>query len=168
VEDVGAHFFEHRTGAFQVGRVAAHHEGEGARDGAAGAARHGRVDKGHALGLGGLGHLARGGGSDGGAVDDQRARRQLGQQLARAEEQAFHMLAGGQHADDDFGALHGGFGVGGDGHAVCGQLVAGGLREVERAHLVACLVQVVCHGAAHVAEADECDFHVLSPVVGLR
>ncbi len=54
---------------------------------------------------------------------------QLGQQVARAKEQAFHMLAGGQHADDDFGALHGGFGIGGDGHAVCGQLVAGAGSE---------------------------------------
>ena len=127
MEDVGAHFFEHGAGAFQVGGVAAHHEGEGACNGAAGAARHGRVDKGHALGLGGLGHLAGGGGCDGGAVDDQRAGRQLGQQLARAEEQAFHMLAGGQHADDDFGACDSRLGVGGDGHAVCRQLVAGGL-----------------------------------------
>ena len=75
------------------------------------------------------------------------------------------MLAGGQHADDDFGALHGGFGVGGDGTPSAASLR--GRVGRSNAHFVACLVQVVCHGAAHVAEADECDFHVLSPVVGL-
>ena len=75
--------------------------------------------------------------------------------------------AGGQHADDYLRAVRCGLGVGGDGHAIGGELVACGLREVKRAHLVACVVQVQCHGAAHVAQADECDFHggLLLPVV---
>ena len=43
--------------------------------------------------------------------------------------------------------------------AVCGELVAGGFGEVKRADVVAGFLQVEGHGAAHVAEADECDLH---------
>ena len=43
---------------------------------------------------------------DGAALDDQRAGRDLAQQVL-AQVQPFHVLAGGQHRDDDFGALHG-------------------------------------------------------------
>jgi hypothetical protein len=39
------------------------------------------------------------------------------------------------------------------------QLVAGGFGEVEGADVVAGFLQVEGHGAAHVAEADECDLH---------
>ena len=59
--------------------------------------------------VGGLGDFLAGGGSDGGAVDDQCALGDMGQQpllLALTEKQRFHMLAGGQHADDDLGPLH--------------------------------------------------------------
>ena len=75
VEDVGAHLLEHGAGALQVLFAAADHEGQRAGDGAAGAARHRRIDHRDAALRGRIGDLARGGRGDGAAVDHQRARR---------------------------------------------------------------------------------------------
>ncbi|MNN77838.1 hypothetical protein D3C81_1943360 [compost metagenome] len=102
MEDVLAHFLEQGAGALQVGRAAAHHEGEGAGNGAAGAAGNGCVDEADAAGLSCLGYFLAGGGSDGGAVDDERALGDVLQQAGLAgtvcgatQKEPFHMLAGG-------------------------------------------------------------------------
>ena len=67
------------------------------------------------------------------------------------------MLAGGQHGDDDVGALHRADRALGDPSAVGLGLIARGRHQIERDHLVAGLDQIGRHRAAHVAEADECD-----------
>jgi hypothetical protein len=139
--------------------AAADHEGQRAGDGAAGAAGDGRVDEVDAGGFSGLGDLLAGGGGDGRAVDHQRALGDAGQQVAVAQEQAFHVLAGGQHGDDGFGALHGVLRAGRDLQAFGFDLGERVLAQVEGLDAVAGLVQVDGHGAAHVAEADECDLH---------
>ena len=58
MEDVGPHFFEQRARTLQYRGFSAHHEGQCARNRAAGATRYGRIYKLHALGLGGIGHFA--------------------------------------------------------------------------------------------------------------
>ena len=162
VEDVGTHFFQQRAGAFQQFCAAAHHEGEGARNGAAGAAGHWGVDKVNARSLRGLGHFLAGGGGNGGAVDDQGTLGNLAQQTGlavTAQEQAFHVLAGGQHGDDGLGTLHSvlraGCGLATFGH----HFGHGVLAQVKGLDAVARFDEVDGHGAAHVAQADECDLH---------
>ncbi|MOA53646.1 hypothetical protein D3C78_1771370 [compost metagenome] len=69
------------------------------------------------------------------------------------------MAARGQHADHDLRALHRGFGAGRNGQARGRELVACLLGKVEGRDDVAGLLQIDGHGAAHVAESDECDLH---------
>jgi hypothetical protein len=91
---------------------------------------------------------------DGGAIDDQRALPHRRHDLVPDPE---HVLASGQHSDDDFGALHRGNRALGNRGAVGLGLIARGRDEIERDHLMAGLDQIGGHGPAHIAEADECD-----------
>jgi hypothetical protein len=76
------------------------------------------------------------------------------------------MFAGGQHGDDDVGALHGCHRALADRGAITLRLIARGSDQIERGHLMASLDQIGRHRPAHIAEADECNVcHVFPPAV---
>ncbi|MNP56035.1 hypothetical protein D3C76_1507280 [compost metagenome] len=82
-----------------------------------------------------------------------------------AEVEAFHMVAGRQHADHHVGALHRIAGTARGAGALGDQAVDGALHQIEHAQQVAGLEQIGGHGRAHVTESEEGDlFHVRSPV----
>ena len=111
---------------------------------------------------GGLGHRAHGARIDRAAVDQRSAGACAGQHAVIAEVDRAHVLRGRQHRDHDRAARG------------CFTRRAGGRRagahrdvhcvrvEVEHRQRVAGFQQVGGHRAAHVAESDECDFHVRS------
>ena len=169
MEDVGPHFFQHRAGAFQLRCAGTDHKGQRTGHGTAHATRDGGINKVNAGGLRSLRHLLAGGGGDGGAVNHQRAFGHAGQQANlpfAAQVQAFNVLAGGQHADDDFCALHRVLGADGRLAACRNHAGDGGGAEVKHFDVVAGFDQVDGHGAAHVAQADKSDLHGVSPVGG--
>src|SRR5690606_19670675 len=100
---------------------------------------------------------------DGAAVDDERGGIDGGKQVVGKIER-FDMLAGRQHGYHDFGALNGLGCVGCGARARRHQALHGLRHQIEYGELMAGLDQVVRHGRAHVAQADERDTaHVGSP-----
>ena len=76
---------------------------------------------------------------------------------------ALHDLAVGQHGDDRIYARHRIRDAGEGRAAIVLSLAQRVSRKIEGVDRVAGLHEVRGHAAAHVAEADECDFHMTPP-----
>src|SRR3984885_12183268 len=139
MDDLLAHFFQHRLGYRESLVVAAAHERKRRALRAAGAAGDRRIDRSRAMfrrehmGLFGAFNVDRR------AVDDKRAFAHGRQHFLPDRK---HMLAGRQHCDDDFGALDGSDRALGDGCAIRFGLIARGGHEIEGNDLVASLDEI--------------------------
>ncbi len=126
--------------------------------GADGAARYGRVEHGEAGGLRRRGDGAGAVDVDGRAVDQQRlCLRDRLDEAALVEPHLAHVFTGGQHGDDDLGALRRLGGARGRGATCSDEGVARGGIDVVARDPMARLDEIGRHGRAHVAEADETD-----------
>ena len=165
VGDVAPHRREDRSGAFEAGRGAAHHEREGRRRGSGDPARHRGVD--HLVADPGCRRRHRPGARDvdGRAVGEKRLPRRMSDDAvvaaarvaAVAQVDRAHVPSFRQHGDHH---LRRGDRIGqarrlaGAGPHRLGQRLGG---HVVRTHLVARDEKVAEHRQPHVADADECD-----------
>ena len=153
-----AHRLEDGLGAIECLVGAADHEGQRSARCSRNPARDRRIDHVVARLFGSRDDLARGGDVDRRAIEQHRAVGRVADNVVLIDR--FHDLPVGQHRDHRLDTLDRILG-GGEGVAAA---ILGGfervLGQVEGAHLVPRLDQVRGHTAAHVAEADECDFHV--------
>ncbi|AEK62597.1 hypothetical protein CFU_2770 [Collimonas fungivorans Ter331] len=157
VENCLAHFFQVWLGQGKAFGGTADHESQGTGGSTAGAARNRRIEHGEAFVARRRRHLARSVGSDGRAVDQQRARRRLRQDAVGAEVGALNVAAGRQHRDDDPGCRHRGRQIAAGAAAAGDKLVDAGRQQVMAADLAAGLHQVQRHRQTHIAEADKND-----------
>ena len=161
-----AHLGKDRFGTREALVGAANHEGQRARIGRGDAARHRRVDRDEPLRGRGLDIGARGRDIDRRTIEKQSARRGVGEDFAFVDRS--DMLARGEHGDDGFGADDGLGRRCSAGAACFDRARQRFLAEVEGAHLMPRLREVRSHAAAHIAESDECDFHVSDLSTRLR
>ena len=149
-----AHVFQHGFCRRKRLVLAAAHERQCRALGAAGSARHRRIDRKHAAFGSQRMRLLGAFDVDGRAIDDERP---LGHRRDHFIPDREHMLARRQHGDDDFGALDGGNRSLRDISPVRLGLIARGRHQIERGDLVASLDQIGRHRPAHIAEANKCD-----------
>ncbi len=156
--DVLAHGLEQWQGALEGVRAAANHDAQGGGLGTYFATGHRGVQVGSAGGLDFFGEGFGGGRGDRAHVDHHLVRAHAFGHAVVTEQHAFHLWGVRHHDDDELGFLGHFFRVG-QGHCTGGDQV--GWRGVVvggNENAVPCFLQVLGHGLAHDAGADETDF----------
>ena len=154
MDDALAHGLQHRLGRCEGLRRAAAHEGQRARARSARAPRNGGVERQQSPRARQSVRGARAFHVDGGGIDQQRARlRGAGDLLPHCA----HMLAGGQHGDDDLRLAHAIKGAVRPFQTARQRRLARARRKIESPHAASRAHEIERHGQAHIAEPDECD-----------
>ena len=152
------HCFEHRLGCLKGVDFSADHEGQRAGIRRRDAARNGCIDNLVAFCVCRIGNFARGGDIDGRTIDQRCGMRRVADNVAGVDR--FYDGPVGQHGDNRFGVFHSIADIG-EGFAAsflgAGQRILG---QIERADVVPGFHKICGHPAAHIAEANKCDFHV--------
>ena len=166
VDHVGAERLQHRQRIVEHLLVAAHHDGDGRGFGARRAAAHRRIEHGDALGGHGGADLLHHRGRVGAEVDIGLALADIGQDAVIAQGHGLDVLGHGQRGHHHVGALgHLGDRLGRGGAEIGAGLHRGGVQIEHRDLVVALLDDVAAHGTAHVADADESNFHCFLPLI---
>ena len=154
IGDIVAHRLEQFFDPRRVSFVAADHEGQGAISGPLGAARHGRLHKGHARSIGRIMEFTSVGDADRGTVHHNGVLADVGEHAVLCRQDLFDVGARGQHREDGVGASAS-FGDGirdrdSEGAGLSARLFV----DIEAADRVASAAHVIGHRTAHQAKAD--------------